>query len=147
MGAGKTRLGQALAHRLGYHFIDLDSEIAAVAGLSITEIFAQEGEIAFRLREQETLHAISLSALAQETSCIIACGGGTACYHENLEFMKAQGFVIFLDVPPETLCERLLQQTPQRPLLPYSRKEDLLPHIQKLLKTRLPFYTQAHWSC
>ena len=145
MGAGKTSLGQALAQHLGYRFIDLDQEIASAARLSISEIFTQEGEAGFREREQDTLRITVHNLLPQKVSCIIACGGGTPCYHENLDFMKAQGFVIYLDVAPDILCERLLQQP--RPLLPYHSKDELLIHIHRLLNIRQPFYTQAHWIC
>ena len=147
MGAGKTHLGRSLAQSLGYQFIDLDSHIEAAAGCSIPQIFTQEGEAAFRLREQEALHSTVNQLSAQKTSCVIACGGGTPCHHENLDFMKTQGFVIYLDVAPDILCERLLQQPRHRPLLPWQTKEELLPHIQQLLETRRPFYTQAHWTC
>ena len=147
MGAGKTHLGRALAQSLGYQFTDLDSLIEETAGCSIPRIFNREGEVAFRLREQEALRRITTNLQAQKASCVIACGGGTPCYHGNLEFMKAQGFVIYLHVSDEILCERLLQQTQPRPLLPWRTKEELLPHIQQLLKIRLPFYSQAHWRC
>ena len=147
MGAGKTQLGRALARSLGYQFTDLDSHIEAAAHLSIPEIFAQKGEAAFREWEQETLRNTVSNLLVQKASCVIACGGGTPCYHGNLEFMKAQGFVIFLDTPAETLCERLLQPGQSRPLLPGQTKSALLPQIQQLLEARRPFYTQAHWTC
>jgi len=144
MAAGKTTLGSALAARICCRFIDLDKEIEKQSQCSISELFARAGEPAFRKIEQQVLfHIVNQLPSAkpdtqstdvhnnQDTdvlhnqntdvlpnNTIIACGGGTPCSEENLAFMKAHGFVIYLEVSPETLCERLLcTPVEARPLL------------------------------
>jgi len=139
MGAGKTTLGSALASQLGWLFIDLDREIELKSGSTISELFALNGEERFRHIEQQVLY----DTVKNHQSGIIACGGGTPCYKENLAFMKENGFVIYLEVSPEILYERLLR-TPasKRPLLTCT-----LPYIHNLLDQRRPFYEAAHWKC
>ena len=146
MGAGKTTLGSALAAQLGWHFIDLDREIEQKSGSTIAELFALKGEERFRMIEQEVLYDMvkqihHLKFIIH--NYIIACGGGTPCYEDNLAFMKENGFVIYLEVSPEILCERLLR-TPagERPVLTCT-----LPDIRTLLDQRRPYYEAAHWRC
>jgi len=151
MGAGKTTLGSAVAAQLGYHFVDLDKEIEQYSGKTIPELFKHHGESEFRKIEQQVLHQ-SVKKFQdppfKTTSCLIACGGGTPCYQENLAFMKKNGFVVYLEASPEILCERLLRpsNTP-RPLLPYQEPAPLLQHIRTLLNQRRPIYEAAHWRC
>lgn len=138
MGSGKTTYGKALAHRLGYHFYDLDAAIEQECGLSIREIFARDGEIYFReqeaaiLRKTETLN-----------NTIIATGGGTPVHHHNMEWMNANGHTVFLEVPAEVLYKRLSPGTDERPLLQDLQGEDLLAHIRTMLSARLPWYRMA----
>ena len=73
MGAGKSAVGKALAHRLKMPFIDLDEVIATEAGMSIPEIFKNSGEVAFRAKERRALRSV----LQSDTPCILATGGGT----------------------------------------------------------------------
>ncbi|MCL2726915.1 MAG: shikimate kinase [Bacteroidales bacterium] len=151
MGAGKTTLGKALAKKLGYQFIDLDDEIERHSGSAIPELFAREQESGFRKIEQHVLHK-TITQIKDPKSeipnCIIACGGGAPCYQQNLPFMKSNGFVIYLEVSPEILCERL-HHTPTRlrPLLPAQTPEQLLSHIRNLLAQRRHIYEAAHWKC
>ena len=147
MGSGKTTLGKALATQLGWHFIDLDKEIERHSGYTIPKLFERNQESGFRKIEQHVLHN-TVTQLQDPKSgapnCIIACGGGTPCYQQNLLFMKSNGFVIYLEVTPEILCERLLC-TPARlrPLLSAQSPE----HIRILLAQRRHFYEAAHWRC
>ena len=96
MGCGKTSLGKAIARVTELPFLDLDDEIVRRAGKSIPEIFAQEGEEAFRQQETETLRAVSEGELQ-----IVACGGGTVLRKENVDIMRATGAILFNDRPLE----------------------------------------------
>ena len=143
MCAGKTTLGRALAARLGYCFIDLDKIVEQKTQNTIPHLFAQKGEEEFRIIEQQILFE---TVKANRENAIIACGGGTPCYQDNLDFMKSHGFVIYLEVSPDILCERILSTpTEARPLLPYRDPITLLRHIHILLANRKPYYESAHW--
>ena len=94
MGCGKTTLGKELAKAAGRPFVDLDDEIVRRAGKSIPEIFAEEGEEAFRQRETEALRALS-----ERENLIVACGGGTILREENVALMRETGRVLLNDRP------------------------------------------------
>ena len=77
-------MGRALASKLGFQFIDLDNEIEKKEGMTIPEIFQKWGEGQFRIFERETLHQL----IAVEDSFVLATGGGTPCYHFNMDAMN-----------------------------------------------------------
>ena len=81
MGVGKTTLGRRLSRRLGLEYRDLDQEIEFAAGMFIPEIFSMLGEDQFRKMEAETLRI-------QPKGCLIACGGGTPCFLNNMDWMN-----------------------------------------------------------
>jgi len=151
MGAGKTTLGRALAFELGYRFVDLDTEIERHSGCTIPELFARDQGSGFRKTEQHVLHNTVTQLKDKkngEPNCIIACGGGTPCFEQNLTFLKTNGFVIYLEVTPSILCERLLRCPAHiRPLIPVLNPELLLSYIHHLLDQRRPIYEAAHWRC
>ena len=109
MGSGKSTLGRALSKRLGLRFIDLDERIEQQEGLKVSDIFSEHGEKGFRKVEREVL----LECLSEESSMVLACGGGTPCQPGLLEALLAWGEVVFLDVPFDVLQKRSL---PGRPL-------------------------------
>lgn len=102
MGAGKTTVGRLLASRLEWPFVDLDQEIEARAGRSIREIFAQDGEAAFRQVERELL----VEALSHDP-VVLAAGGGTLTFPENLEMTRARAMVVWLSPDFATLARRI----------------------------------------
>ena len=138
MGAGKSHTGRRLAQLLDLPFLDLDHAIEAAAGRTITEIFTQEGEAAFRERERTALHTT-----AQYGSGIFATGGGLPCFFDNLEWMGQHGIRIYLQVPPAILLQRLERGKDQRPLLRDRSHEELLAYIHEKLGERGPYYEQA----
>jgi shikimate kinase len=135
--AGKSTLGQTLAQALSMDFIDLDRYIEAQAQQSIATIFEQEGETHFRRLEQEALHQLS----AQE-NLLIATGGGTPCFFDNITYMLGQGQVVFLEASLEALAKRIMQK-PGRPMFAGLSAEEVQQKLQALYEKRLPFYQQA----
>lgn len=93
-GSGKSTVGKALAKALGRPFYDADEELVKTIGRPITDIFAQEGEAAFRRYEAETIRA-----LAGKTGCVIATGGGAVVNPENIRYLRKNGRVYFIDRP------------------------------------------------
>ncbi|HVY39059.1 MAG TPA: shikimate kinase [Polyangia bacterium] len=136
MGSGKTTVGRLLAARLGWAFADLDDRIVAAAGMLIPEIFAREGEPAFRRREADALRAA-----AAERRVVLATGGGAACRDENLTLMLGAGHVVALAVSAAEAVRRA-GRTSGRPLL--DGAADPGAAAAALLAAREPFYAQAH---
>lgn len=134
MGSGKTTVGALLAERLGRRFIDLDGWISEESGRSVTQIFAQEGEPAFRSRETS-----ALKETAQILRSVISTGGGAACFEENLQLMLKTGPVIALLVSATEALKRTGKHS-GRPLL---EQGDPLDAARELLRQRKSFYERA----
>ena len=134
MGSGKTSTGRPLAERLGYGFVDADAVIEQAAGCSIPEIFERDGEAGFRALESQVLNAIS-----QRHSLVVATGGGVVTQQENWGLLHS-GIVIWLDVVPEQLMQRLKADSTVRPLL---QTDDPDAALNALLNRRRPLYAEA----
>ena len=134
MGSGKTSTGRPLAERLGYGFVDADAVIEQAAGCSIPEIFDRDGEAGFRSLESQVLSAIS-----QRHSLVVATGGGVVTQPENWGLLHS-GIVIWLDVVPDQLLQRLNADSTVRPLLQTADPEAAL---NALLNERRPLYAEA----
>ena len=113
MGSGKTHWGRLLSEKLGIRFFDLDEQVAEHAGESIPELFVSQGEEIFRLMEKDVLHIITES----HDSFVMACGGGTPCYFNNIEYMNKSGTTVWINVPLDTLFKRLVLEKEKRPLI------------------------------
>lgn len=141
MGAGKSTFGRKLASWFSYPFVDLDVYIERLAGKHVREIFAEEGETYFREVEARALRDLP-HAFSQ---AIVATGGGAPCFHNNMTFMKASGFTVFLDVPVAELVRRLqTSDLQERPLLAGKSQEELMEHLENILLRRKGVYQQAH---
>ncbi len=138
MGSGKTYLGERLAERLGWPFFDLDRLLEAGEGKTITTIFAEKGEAAFRDLEREYLHT-----LGNQAPAVVATGGGTPCFFDNMNWMKAHGMTIYLKAPVEMLYERLHRERAGRPLLAGLSDGELRDFIEKKLGEREEWYRRA----
>jgi len=136
-GCGKSYFGKQLMAELNYEMIDLDHEIETKEGRTISEIFSTDGEDYFRKVESETLKSVSEA----NPNSIISTGGGSPCFHDGINFMKANGVVVFLETSKETLIERLARKD-HRPLV----QGDVENRVNQLLEARLPIYKKAHLS-
>ena len=134
MGAGKSSVGKALARRLRAEFLDVDERIMAEMGKTVAEIFATEGERAFRKRESMAIRdAVSVPGR------VIATGGGSFLDEDNRKRLKAYAPVVFLDISPATVLARLGRDA-SRPLL---SAEDREKAVKELMESRRPAYLQA----
>jgi shikimate kinase len=133
MGAGKTTIGQQLAASLGYQFFDTDSVVEQATGQSVSDLFATQGEPAFRQLETQVL-----AELSTYRRLVIATGGGIVLERSNWSYLQ-HGVIIWLDVPVATLFDRLKSDT-TRPLL---QTVDPLARLQTILEARQPLYQQA----
>lgn len=139
MGSGKTHWGRLLSEKLGIPFFDLDEEIVGQAGKPITEIFATAGEEQFRVMESDILHQLSES----NDRFIMACGGGTPCYFNNIDYMNQSGTSVWINTPVETLFSRLVNQKSKRPLIRDLSDDQLRGFISKKFSDRRMYYEQA----
>ena len=139
MGSGKTTWGRKLAHKTGRVFIDLDDEIVNEAGMPIPDYFAEHGEEEFRKLESRVLKNLPLNQPA-----VVAAGGGTPCYFDNMAWMNKNGKTIYLHIPAKALWSRLMQtDIATRPALGGLTGKALLDDITAKLAARTPHYQQA----
>jgi shikimate kinase len=138
MGCGKSTLGRKLATRLGYTLIDLDQQIEKITKSTVADYFAANGEDAFRQLESSTLKEYVYPA-----NSIIATGGGTPCYFDNMDWMNANGLTIYIEMKPYALAKRLEQGIAKRPLLSNLTEEGIIAFIENKLAERNPFYSRA----
>lgn len=131
MGAGKTTIGRELALRVETPFFDLDDLIEAAEGLSIRELFAQRGEPYFRKRERDILRSTRHLDRA-----VIATGGGTFTFDENIQLIQTEGLSVFLSAPYALVRSRA-GQNEARPLF----RDDASAH--ELFQTRARYYRMA----
>lgn len=139
MGAGKTTIGKTLAKQLGVPFYDLDWYIETRMRKKVKQIFDERGEEGFRIIEKNMLHEA-----AEFENVVIACGGGTPCFFDNMEYMVGQGDVVYLRGTPEVLFRHLKMGKGVRPLLLGKNDEELLEYIRENVRKREEFYTKAN---
>jgi shikimate kinase len=139
MGSGKTHWGGQLSQKLNMPFFDMDEQIVNSEGRSINEIFEKYGEEYFRLKEKGILHIITES----HASFVMACGGGSPCYFNNIDYMTQAGTTIWLNTPLTILVERLKKEKDKRPLLKDLSDTQLTSFIMKKFSDRKIYYEQA----
>lgn len=143
MGSGKTHWAQRLAKLLHTDWIDLDQQIEKVTEMSVRDIFAQEGEEYFRAKERDTLRQMSAVP-----NLIIACGGGTPCFHDNMNWMNENGTTIWLEPEVDEMVKRLKRGKFKRPLISHLEDEELKDFVLAKMKEREPHYAKAkHHIC
>jgi len=139
MGSGKTHWGRLLSDKLQLPFFDLDTVITQKENKSVSDIFAQNGEEFFRYKEKEILEEI----VNTEEKFILSCGGGTPCFFNNIEFMKKNGTVVWLNTSIDILKERLLRERLSRPLIRNIGDTELKNYIIRKLSERKIYYEQS----
>ena len=134
MGSGKSSIGRQLAKRLGFQFLDTDQLIVDRAKKEIADIFAMDGEAAFR-----DLETSVLASVAHLQRCVVATGGGAVIREQNRQIMREIGFVVGLTADPQVIYERVSRNN-KRPLL---QTQDPRGTIIALLESRRSAYEQA----
>ncbi len=138
MGAGKTSVGKVLAQRLGMQFYDLDWYIEERYRKKISDIFAERGEDGFRQIERTMLHEV-----AEFENIVLALGGGTPCFFDNMDYLNQCGTTVFFDASPQTIVEHLKLSHTVRPLLRDKQGDELLSFVGEQIASRMPYYSKA----
>lgn len=138
MGCGKSTLGRQLSEKLGLSFIDLDKYIEERNYKTIPQLFSEFGEKTFRIIERKALEEVS-----EFNDVVVATGGGTPCFYDNMELMNDTGITIFIDLETSILAQRLLKSKTERPLLKGKSRKELIEFMELTLQNRLLYYNQA----
>lgn len=139
MGSGKTTLANKLANKLNISFFDLDKEIEKEAQLSVVELFEKHGEDYFREAEKTTLK----KTIKNNDSFVMAVGGGTPCYSDNMKLMNTSGTTIYLKYDAEILALRLISVKSERPLIKDLNEAELIVFVKNKLSERERYYNQS----
>jgi shikimate kinase len=140
MGSGKTTLGKQLAEALQCDFLDSDREIERRQHSTISQLFAEKGEMYFRQLEREFILGLSAKELQ-----VVAVGGGLPCYSDLIKVLKEKGRTIYLKTNEGTLYKRLAEALEERPLIEGMGEVELRVFIERKLAEREPFYLQAEF--
>jgi shikimate kinase len=140
MGSGKTYWGKIWAQRYGLKFYDLDAVVEEKEGRSIAAIFEKDGEAFFRKVETAALQQFS-----KVEKAVIACGGGAACFNDNMKWMNENGITVYLSATAAYILSRVKEEKDKRPLINKMNEAELLFFIEQKLKEREPFYSQAQF--
>ncbi len=141
---GKTKIGQLVASKLGWKFVDVDEEIVRLSGTPVEEIFARDGEEKFRELESKVLGRV-----CQGTNLIISTGGGAIMNAANRRLMMDSGVIICLEAKPATIYNRLLKDAEDpsnRMVRPLLSGHEPLKRIEWLKQFRQPYYALADWT-
>lgn len=138
MGAGKSTCAKRLANKSNWNFTDLDQLFESKYKIAIPDFFEKYDESLFRRLERDIL---------QETSSlqniIIATGGGTACFYNNMSWMNENGITVYLQMSPTAVVNRLIHAKKKRPLIAKKNPEELHLFVKDHLRQRAIFYSQA----
>lgn len=138
MYCGKSTFGRRLAEAKGMDYLDLDRAFEARYHYTVPMFFQRFGEAAFRTLETQMLHST-----ADLDNVVIATGGGTPCYGDNMDFILAHGTAVYLQMPVDALVERALRSRNPRPLMHGLPEPEMRALIERQLKEREPIYLRA----
>lgn len=139
MASGKSTIGEELAKKLDFDFIDLDVYIEKKHNKTIKQIFELSGEDHFRLLESEALREVA----ALSGNVLIASGGGTSCFYNSIDFMNKTGVTVYLKMEVGELVARLIDSKTERPLLWGKSNQELNDYILRVLDERTKYYEKA----
>lgn len=139
MGCGKTHWGKELSEQLQIPFFDLDQKIEEKEEKSINDVFEEKGEEYFRLLEKDVLHLL----VESHDSFVMACGGGTPCFYNNIDYMNQKGTTVWIDCSTTCLVNRLKNEKEKRPLIKDLDEEQLHLYVMRKVGDRRIFYQQA----
>ncbi len=140
MGSGKTFWTKKIAKWIKSAGYDLDDLIEMTEEKTISEIFEEDGEDFFRKLEAKILRWFK-----EKKKFVLATGGGTPCFQDNMNWMKKEGIVIWLDESLEILVQRLAAEKAHRPLIAHLSNEEIAQFIQQKLVERHAYYQQADY--
>ena len=140
MGCGKSTLGEQLANLLKYEFIDLDHAFEEKYHMEISSFFEMFGEDKFRKLEKNLL----VESLKKD-NLVLSTGGGTPCFENNMELIQEACYSIYIKLPAEILCQRLLYARKKRPIIQKVNDADLLKFIETSLSNREAYYSKADY--
>lgn len=136
MGCGKTTAGKLLAKLTGFTHVDTDAEIENETGKTVSEIFSQQGETAFREMEFKLMNRYFSSS----DNLIISAGGGLPCFHDLMSCMTENGITVYLNCDEDVLEQRLKENVSHRPLI---HSGELRKSISEKMVQRKPIYEKA----
>ncbi len=136
--SGKTTTAKWLAEKLGWTSLDLDDLISQESGLSITQYFEQFGESKFR-----EIESALLKNTKKLTHVVISCGGGTAAYYNNMDWMCANGMTIYLNTDLTTILSRIEKNIAQRPMFLGLSADEIKEKLLTILEERAIFYSKS----
>lgn len=139
MATGKTTFGRALARATGRQFIDLDFYIEQRWHTSVSRLFAERGEEAFRDIESAMLREVG----EMMAGVIVSCGGGTPCFGSNMDYMLSHGVTVCLTATNECIVDRMLLAGSRRPLVAGKSRDELLAYVTAHRAGRESFYSRA----
>ncbi|MCR5423550.1 MAG: shikimate kinase [Bacteroidales bacterium] len=138
MYSGKTTIGRQLAQRLGMDFTDLDQLFEEHYHITLPIFFKKYGEKPFRTLERQLLHSTE-----NLRHTVISTGGGTPCYFDNMDFIRANGTSVYLRMPYDAICARMTVSKKQRPVFNGLSDEERRNMVREQLEQRQQYYTQA----
>lgn len=136
--AGKTTTAKWLAQKLEWSYLDLDAQIEAKMGMRIAEIFSVLGEEKFREIEASTLRETALIS-----NLVVGCGGGTAAFHNNMDWMKSHGLTVFLNTSFDVLVQRIAETEAERPMFMGCDKQEIMKKLTEMAEKRGIYYGSA----
>ena len=141
MGSGKTRIGAELSEKTGYPFVDTDDLFESKYRISIVDFFDKYNEESFRKIEKELLRGT-----IDYPDAIIATGGGTPCFYDNMDFIRNNCISIYLKMDVASLVNRLAVVKKKRPLLKDKHAEEMESYIREQFTQREQFYARADFT-